>query len=369
MKLNTGNPATFGFKMPESIKTEIIKNADKATGYCDIRGMLFAREAICNYHMGMGIKGICPDDVFITNGVSEASYLIVSAICSRGDEFLVPAPCYSLWVNMIRLSGGVPVFYDCNEDNGWMPDANDIKSKITEKTKAILIINPNNPTGALYSKKVLQEIYDVAKEKNLIILSDEIYDRLVYDDEEFVSTGSLGEDVTLITFNGLSKSHCICGLRCGWLVVSGPQESKGKLNEALVTLASVRLCSNAMMQLVIPCALNDREYTKNMIEKGGRLYESQKEIERTLSKVDGISFVPNKAAFYVFPKIDLTKFDFESDKDFAAKLLDDKKILVVPGSGFYAKDNAHFRIVALPDKSSLKTAIEQIGEFVEKYRK
>lgn len=369
LKLNTGNPATFGFKMPQSIKKVINENMEKATPYCDIGGMAQSREAICAYHKSRGIEGIMPEDVFITNGVSEASHLIISALCSDNDEFLMPSPCYSLWVNMVHLAGGKPVFYDCDEKDDWMVDIESLKSKITEKTKAILLINPNNPTGTVYGKEILEKVYALAKEKNLIILSDEIYDRLVYDNLPFTSTASLGNDVLTVTFNGLSKSHTVCGLRSGWLVVSGPEDKKKELRGALVTIASIRLCSNALMQLTIPEALKDDKYTLDMIGKNGRLYKQQKALCEELEKIEGLEFVKNKAAFYVFPRIDLEKYNFESDKDFAKKLLCEKNILVVPGSGFYARDNSHFRIVALPEENELRNAAKSMGELLLKYRK
>ncbi|MBR1969164.1 MAG: aminotransferase class I/II-fold pyridoxal phosphate-dependent enzyme [Clostridia bacterium] len=369
LKLNTGNPAKFGFKMPESIKGIITGNLDMSTPYCDIKGMTHSREAIKEYHSLKGIEGITTDDVFITNGVSEASHLIISALCSEGDEFLMPSPCYSLWVNMVRLAGGKAVFYDCDEKQEWMPEIESIKNKITNKTKAILIINPNNPTGTVYGNDVLQKIYALAKEKNLIILSDEIYDRLVYNNLPFTSTASIGNDVLTVTFNGLSKSHSVCGLRSGWLVLSGPEDKKKELRSALVTVASIRLCSNALMQLAIPVALKDSAYTDGMINENGRLYIQQKALCAELEKTEGITFVRNKASFYVFPKIDLVKYDFESDRDFSNKLLCEKKILVVPGSGFYANDNSHFRIVGLPEENDLRNAVKSMGELLLKYRK
>lgn len=369
LKLNTGNPAAFGFKMPESIKNAITENIDAALGYCDLKGMAKARESIAKYHSENGIKGISADDVFITNGVSEAAYISVTALCSPGDEILVPAPCYSLWVNMIRLCGGKAVFYDCREDNEWQPDLEDIKKNITSKTKGILLINPNNPTGAVYSKEIVQSIYDLALEHNLIIFSDEIYDRLVYEGATHTPTASLGNDVLTLTFNGLSKSHCICGLRCGWMVVSGPEAKKAELKTALVTITSIRLCSNSTMQLAIPAALEDRAYTDEMISPTGRLYLQRKAAMEALDKIDGLSVMENKAALYLFPRIDTAKLGFNSDKEFVLDLLLDKKILVVAGSGFYAKDNNHFRIVALPKPEDMTTAINAIGEFIKERTK
>lgn len=366
LKLNTGNPAAFGFKMPESIKNRIITDVEKALGYCDIKGMISAREAITKYHQSRGIKEITPDDVFIGNGVSEVAYMIVTALIGKGDEVLVPSPCYSLWTNFTYLSGGSVAYYNCDEKNGWQPDIDSIKKAITKNTKAIVVINPNNPTGALYSDEVLLEIIDIARENNLVIISDEIYDRLVLDEKVHTPTASLTEDVTVITMNGLSKSHCICGLRCGWLLLSGEEKNKKIIREALVNIASVRLCSNALMQLVIPDALNDTLYTQNMIKAGGRLPAQRNAVIEELDRIDGISYVKNDAAFYLFPRLDLKKYGFESDRDFARKLLDEKHILVIPGSGFNCIDNEHFRIVMLPEENVLRNAIKDIADFLQK---
>lgn len=366
LKLNTGNPAAFGFKMPESIKNRIISDVQLSLGYCDIRGMNAAREAIKNYHLSCGIKNITEDDVFVGNGVSEVAYMVITALIGSGDEVIVPTPCYSLWTNFTHLAGGSVKFYKCDEQNGWQPDVESIKRCITSKTKAIVIINPNNPTGALYTKDVLTQIIDIARKNNLVVISDEIYDRLVLDEKKHISTASLCEDVTVVTMNGLSKSHCICGLRCGWLCISGMEKEKKILSDALVNIASVRLCSNALMQLVIPDALNDKEYTKNMIKCDGRLTRQRNAVMAELNKIPGISYVKNDAAFYIFPKLDIKKYGFNSDKEFARKLLDEKRILVIPGSGFGCTDNNHFRIVMLPEENILKKAIGEIGDFLNK---
>lgn len=366
LKLNTGNPAAFGFKMPESIKNRIITDVDKSLGYCDIRGMENARAAIKEYHLSRGVKNISENDIFIGNGVSEVAYMIISALIGTGDEVLVPTPCYSLWTNFTFLAGGKAKFYKCDEAQGWEPDIDSIKRGITSKTKAIVIINPNNPTGALYSKEKLLEIIDIARKHNLTIISDEIYDRLVLDGEQHIPTASLCEDVTVITMNGLSKSHCICGLRCGWMCVSGDENRRKIIIEGLVKIASVRLCSNALMQLAIPDALSDYAYTENMINENGRLTRQRKAVMEELDKIDGISYVKNVAAFYLFPKLDIKKYGFESDREFARKLLDEKHILIVPGSGFNCVDKKHFRIVMLPEEDVLRNAIRDIGDFLNK---
>lgn len=364
LKLNTGNPAAFGFKMPQSIKERIITDVEKALGYCDIRGMEKSKNAIKDYHLSRGIKGVCEDDIFIANGVSEAAYMIITAIAGSGDEILVPTPCYSLWTNFTYLAGGNVKFYKCDESNDWQPDIDSIKRSITSNTKAIVLINPNNPTGALYSKEILLEIIEIARKNNLIIISDEIYDRLVLDGKQHIPTGALCDDVTVVTMNGLSKSHCICGLRCGWLCISGKEKEKRILKEALIKIASVRLCSNALMQLIIPDALRDCAYTENMINENGRLTKQRNAVMEELSKIDGISFVKNTAAFYLFPKLDIKKYGFESDREFAKELLDNKKILIIPGSGFNCVDKKHFRIVMLPEEDTLRKAINDIGDFL-----
>jgi len=364
LKLNTGNPAAFGFKMPESIKQRINLDVEKSLGYCDLKGRIEAREAIANYHLSKGLHNITIDDIFIGNGVSEVAYMIVTALIGKSDEILVPSPCYSLWTNFTYLAGGNVKYYKCDESNGWQPDIDSIKKNITNKTKAIVVINPNNPTGALYSKENLLEIVDIARKNNLVVISDEIYDRLVLDEKEHISLGALSDDLTIITMNGLSKSHCICGLRCGWLCISGLEKEKKILREALVKIASVRLCSNALMQLIIPDALKDEAYTKNMIGPDGRIVRQRNATLEELDKIEGISYVKNSAAFYLFPRIDLKKFGLKSDREFARKLLDEKHILVIPGSGFSCEDNEHFRIVMLPEENKLRNAIKDIGDFL-----
>ncbi len=369
LKLNTGNPATFGFKMPESIKTQIINNVEKSLGYCDIRGMLPAKQAIVDYETSKGIPNLTVDDVFITNGVSEAASLLTSALVSEGDEVLIPNPYYSLWTNSVIANGGVPVLYDCVEEDNWNPDTQDIKAKITKKTKAIIVINPNNPTGVLYSDNVLLEIAEIARQNDIIVFSDEIYDRLVFDGKVHTSFAKLAPDLTVVTLNGLSKSHCICGLRCGWIVLSGNTEKAKELNKALVVLASVRLCSNSLMQLVIPTALQDTEYTKEMISETGRLYLQRQACIEAINEIDGLSTIKNDGAFYIFPKIDTERFNVTDDKAFVRGLLEAKKILVVAGTGFGYKTPNHFRVVMLPEHQTLKNAMYEIGDYLQTLKK
>lgn len=363
LKLNTGNPATFGFEMPESVRRCIEENAEKALGYCDVRGMAPAREAIRDYHISRGIHGIETDDVFIGNGVSEIAAMLTTVLLNEGDEVLVPMPCYSLWVNQIVMVKAKPVFYRCDEQAEWCPDIADMRRKVTAKTRAILLINPNNPTGAVYGDTLLQEVIRLAREHGLMIWSDEIYDRLIMDGGTYTSVASLCDDVPIVTMNGLSKSHCLCGLRCGWLILSGPRAETAPLNRALTTLASVRLCSNALMQLVIPTALVDTAYTENMIQ--GRLARQRTATCQALDRIEGASYVTNKAAFYLFPRVELTRYGFDSDKRFAAELLEAEHILIVPGSGFYWDAPDHFRIVMLPEEGELARAIDRIGAFLQ----
>ena len=368
LRLNTGNPATFDFKMPDSVRNALINNADKAVAYCDLKGMPDARESICAYHKSKGIEGITPDDVFIGNGVSELVTMALTALLNYGDEILVPAPDYSLWTNSVWIAGAKPVHYICDEESNWYPDINDIKSKITPKTKAIVIINPNNPTGALYPKGVLEELVAVAREHQLVVFSDEIYDRLVMDDLEHISTATLAPDLLVCTMNGLSKSHIICGFRCGWMVVSGAKDSAKDFIAGLVQLSAMRLCANALMQLVIPAALNDPESTREMIVPGGRLYEQREATCRELEKIDGISFVKNSAAFYIFPKIDVKKFNITDDQQFAMDYLHSKNVMIIPGRGFSWDKPDHFRIVMLPEPEKIAKAMRDLGDFLKDYR-
>lgn len=367
LRLNTGNPATFGFGMPDSVRNALINNVDKAVAYCDLKGMPDAREAICNYHKSKGIEGITPDDVFIGNGVSELVTMVLTAFLNEGDEILVPSPDYSLWTNSVYIANGKPVHYICDEQSEWYPDLDDIRSKITPKTRAIVIINPNNPTGALYPRELLEQLVQIARENNLVIFSDEIYDRLVMDELEHVSTASLASDLLVVTMNGLSKSHIICGFRCGWMVVSGAKDKAQDFIAGLVQLSAMRLCANALPQLVIPAALNDPESTRAMIVPGGRLYEQREATMRELEKIPGISCVKNKAAFYVFPKLDVKRFNITNDEQFAMDYLHSKNVMIIPGRGFSWKEPDHFRIVMLPQADVLAKAVRDLGDFLADY--
>lgn len=367
LKLNTGNPAAFGFGLPESIKNALTGHLEEGVGYCDFQGMKKSREAICEYERKKGIKGITPEDVFIGNGVSEVVSFALPPLLNDNDEVLVPAPSYSLWGNSVYLAGGKPVFYLCDEQSKWYPDMADIRSKITPKTKALVVINPNNPTGALYPEEVLRQLAQIAREFHLILFVDEIYDRLVMDDLTHISLASLAEDIPVVTMNGLSKSHCLCGYRCGWMVISGPRHLTEEYKKGVVKLTSMRLCANTLGQMVIPAALEDMETPAAMVRPGGRIYEQRKATIEELKKIDGLSFVKNSGAFYIFPKLDIRKFQITDDKKFARDLLYATNILLVPGSGFAWNAPDHFRIVMLPDKEVLSDAVRKIGSFLDGY--
>lgn len=368
LKLNTGNPATFGFTMPDSVREALLNNADKAVGYCDFRGMLSAREAICNYHKGKGFQDITVDDIFIGNGVSELATFSLMALLNYGDEILIPSPSYSLWTNSAYMAGAKPVFYRCDEENEWLPDLADIEAKITPNTRALLIINPNNPTGALYPEELVKGMVDIARRHELVLLSDEIYDRLLMPNLTHVSTAALAPDMPVLTFNGLSKSHIICGFRCGWLVISGPRDITEGFTQGFSKQASMRLCGNALTQLIVPAALDDFESTKAMMVPGGRLYEQSKATVDGIAKIDGLTVVPNKAAFYVFPKLDVKRFNITNDKQFCMDLLHAKHIMMVAGSGFDWAEPDHFRIVMLPEPARMAKAMEDLGDFLYDYK-
>ncbi len=366
LKLNTGNPASFGFSMPQSVRQALSAHMDDAVAYCGVHGMSDALSAIRQYHTSRGLQNVKEDDIFIGNGVSEMASMITTALLSDGDELLVPAPCYSLWSNSAYISGGKPVFYRCAPEDDWNPDLEDIERKITSRTKALLLINPNNPTGAVYKKEILLAIADIARRHKLILLSDEIYDRLLLPGVEYTSIAALAPDVPCVTFNGLSKSHIICGFRCGWMVFTGSDLEE--IKAAVSSLAALRLCGNALTQLVISAALDDFASTKAMLVPGGRLYEQRAATLNGLTGIDGLTFVPNKAAFYLFPSIDAKQFDFESGYDFALKFLHEKQILVIPGTGFDWDEDLRFRIVMLPEPKLLTSAMNDLREFLDVHR-
>lgn len=369
LRLNTGNPGNFGFQMPQSVRQALLENVDKAVPYCDVRGMAAARQAILEYHKSCGIQDITLEDIYICNGVSEAVSMLMTALVGTGDEVLVPSPCYSLWSNNTYLGGGKPVYYRCDPQNAWNPDLEDMRAKITGRTKAILVINPNNPTGAIYSKETLLSIAQLARENRLLLLADEIYDRLTLENAPTYSMAALAPDLPCVTFNGLSKSHIICGFRCGWMVFSGPKAELAEVEQGVTALASMRLCGNTLTQLVIPAALQDRDSTRAMMLPGGRLYEQSKATVEGLRKIPGVTLVPNRAAFYLFPGLETGAFDFESDENFAMKFLHEKHILVIPGHGFDWFEDLRFRIVMLPEPERITVAMASLGEFLDEHRR
>lgn len=364
LRLNTGNPGVFGFKMPDSVRKALLTQADRAVPYCDSQGMPESREAILRYQRSKGFQNIELRDIFIGNGVSELVQMLTLATLNPGDEMLVPAPNYSLWSNCAYLAGARPVFYRCDEAQGWFPDVSDMAAKITSRTRAILIINPNNPTGVLYSRQVLMDILELARRHKLLVFADEIYDRLVMDGKVHHSCAELAPDLNVITLNGLSKSHVICGFRCGWMVLSGPGDGLREIRDALERLSSMRLCGNALTQLVIPAALADDASTKAMLVPGGRLYEQRRAALEVINRSDGISCVPNDAAFYIFPRFDARRFGIEDDRDFGMGLLKEKHILIVPGSGFDYPEPNHFRIVMLPEPEELSSAVQAMVDYL-----
>lgn len=368
LKLNIGNPAPFGFRTPDEIVFDMQRQLTECEGYSASKGLFAARKAIMQYSQIKQLPNLSIDDIYTGNGVSELINLSMSALLDNGDEVLVPSPDYPLWTACVTLAGGTAVHYVCDEEAEWYPDIDDIRKKVTDRTKAIVIINPNNPTGALYPREVLQQIVEVAREHQLIIFSDEIYDRLVMDGEEHVSIASLAPDLFCVTFSGLSKSHMIAGYRIGWMVLSGNKRIAKDYIQGLNMLSNMRLCSNVPAQSIVQTALWGYQSVNNYIVPGGRIYEQREYIYNALNDIPGISAVKPKAAFYIFPKLDVKKFNIVNDEQFALDLLRDKKLLIVHGSGFNWKQPDHFRIVYLPRIEVLKDAMGLLGDFLSTYR-
>jgi alanine-synthesizing transaminase len=367
IKLNIGNPAPFGLHAPDEIIHDMIVNLRDSDGYSDSKGLFSARKAIMQYYQQKDISGITIDDIYTGNGVSELVVLVMQALCNAGTEVLVPSPDYPLWTAAVNLAGGKAVHYLCDEKSEWNPDIADIKKKITSKTKAIVIINPNNPTGALYSTDVLKQIVKIAQENNLIVFSDEIYDKICYDGLQHVSTASLADDVLFVTFSGLSKSYRIAGFRAGWMVVSGDKNSGRDYIEGLNLLSSMRLCSNVPAQAIIQTALGGYQSINDLIAPSGRLYKQRDICMNMLAKIPGLTCVRPKAAFYVFPKLDQKKFSLKSDEKFVYDFLHEEKVLLVAGKGFNWMHPDHFRIVFLPAVEDLKESLGRLGRFLKSY--
>ena len=368
LKLNIGNPAPFGFQAPEEIIMDMQSSLRNAEGYSDSKGIFSARKAIMQYCQLKGIPNVGMDDIYIGNGVSEMITMTMQGLLDDGDEILIPAPDYPLWTAAANLAGGHPVHYICDEKADWMPDLDDIESKITDRTKGIVIINPNNPTGALYPKDLLERIVEIARRHELIIFADEIYDRLVMDGEEHVSIASLAPDMLCLTFNGLSKSHRIAGFRSGWVSLSGDKSRARGYIEGLNMLSSMRLCANVPAQMIVQTALGGYQSVDELLLPGGRIYEQREHIYNALNDIPGISVVKPKAAFYIFPKIDTEKFNIKDDMQFALDFLKEKHVLIVQGTGFNWIAPDHFRIVYLPRVDELKTACGRLADFLAGYR-
>ena len=369
IKLNIGNLAAFGFDSPEEIRQDIIRNLPTAAGYTDSKGIFAARKAIMHYCQQKRIKGVTLEDIYVGNGVSELIAMAMNALLNDGEEVLVPAPDYPLWTAAISLSGGTPKHYLCDEKNGWLPDLADIRGKINRRTRAIVVINPNNPTGALYPDELLREIIDIARKHQLIIYSDEIYDKVLYDGARHTAIGSLSEDVLTITFNGLSKNYRSCGYRAGWMVVSGDKRHAQDYIEGLDMLASMRLCANAPGQHGIQTALGGYQSIDDLVEEGGRMRRQRDVAYELISAIPGVTCVKPKATLYMFPRLDPKVYPIKDDQQFISELLQEEKVLLVQGSGFNWPHPDHFRLVFLPHEDDLREAIGRIARFLENYRK
>lgn len=367
IKLNIGNPAPFGFDAPEEILVDVIRNLPNAQGYSDSQGLLSARTAIVQHYQQRGIDAVDVDDIWLGNGVSELISLALQAMLNNGDEVLVPAPDYPLWTATTSLAGGSPVHYLCDEKSGWLPDIEDIRAKITPRTKAIVVINPNNPTGAVYPRGILESIAEVAREHELVVLADEIYDKVLYDDAVHEPFAAVAPDVFTLTFNGLSKSYRLAGFRSGWLMVTGPKRHAANYIEGITILANMRLCANVPAQHAIQMALGGRQSINDLVLPGGRLLEQRDAAMTALRQIPGVTCVEPKGALYVFPRLDPDIYPIKDDQQFVLQLLRDKHVLVVQGSGFNWPNPDHLRIVTLPRADDLTEAIGRIGDFLADY--
>ena len=368
LKLNIGNPAPFGFTAPEEVIRDMMRNLPETEGYSDSKGLFPARKAIMQYCQLKKIPNVEIGDIYTGNGVSELITMSMQGLLNNGDEILMPSPDYPLWTAAANLAGGHPVHYMCDEAANWYPDMDDIRSKIIDRTKGIVIINPNNPTGALYPREVLQEIVDIAREHQLIIFADEIYDRLVMDGEEHISIASMAPALFCVTLNGLSKSHRLAGFRVGWMCLSGDKSCAKGYIEGLNMLASMRLCSNVPAQSIVQTALGGYQSSDELLLPGGRIYEQREFIYKALNRIPGISAVKPKAAFYIFPKIDTSMYNIHNDEQFVLDFLRQEKVLLVHGGGFNWPEPDHFRVVYLPRVGELEEAMEKLEHFLKHYR-
>ena len=368
IKLNIGNLAPFGFQPPEEIVQDMIRNLPDSAGYSDSKGIFSARKAVMHYTQEQGIEGVTIDDIYLGNGASDLIGMAANALLSEGDEMLVPAPDYPLWTAVASLSGGKPVHYLCDEANGWMPNLDDIRAKVTSRTKAIVVINPNNPTGALYSNELLLGIIEIAREHNLVIMADEVYDKVLYDGVKHTALASLATDVLTLTFNSLSKAYRSCGFRAGWMVISGDKESARDYIEGINMLANIKLGSNVPGQYAIQTALGGYQSIHDLVKEGGRLRRQRDLAYELISAIPGVSCVKPQAALYMFPRLDPKLYPIQDDRQFFMEVLRATRVMLVQGSGFNYPDNQHFRIVFLPHEDDLREAISRLAKFLEQYR-
>ena len=369
LRLNTGNPAAFGFEAPDEVIRDLIMNARNSEGYVDSKGLFSARKAIMQYCQLKGFPDVDVNDIYIGNGVSELIPMALQALLENDDEVLVPMPDYPLWTACVSLSGGKAVHYVCDESANWYPDLDDIRSKITARTKALVIINPNNPTGALYPREILEEMVEIARQNNLIIMADEIYDRLVMDGGEHVAIASLAPDVFCVSMNGLSKSHRIAGFRVGWMVLSGPKSHVKGYIEGINMLSNMRLCSNVLAQQVVQTSLGGIQSVDKLLLPGGRIYEQRNFIYKAINDIPGLSAVKPQAGLYIFPKIDQEMYRIDDDEEFCLRLLKQEKVMLVPGKGFNWDKPDHFRIVYLPTVEELGDVQEKITRVLNQYKR
>ena len=368
LKLNIGNPAPWGFNAPEEILRDVIRNVPQSQGYCDSKGLYSARKAVMQYCQQIHINNVDVDDIYIGNGVSELVAMSIQALINDGDEVLIPSPDFPLWSAAVNLCGGAAVHYLCDESNDWQPDLADLRSKITPQTKAMVVINPNNPTGAVYQRELLEQLVAIGREFDLVMFADEIYDKILFDDEQYIPLASLTDDLLMLTFSGLSKSYRVAGFRSGWMVVSGARDRAQDYIDGLNILASTRLCANVPTQHAIQTALGGHQSIFDLTAPGGRLYEQRNVAWQMLNEIDGVSCVKPRGALYLFPKIDVAKFNIEDDERFVLDLLLQEKVLVVQGSGFNWQESDHFRVVFLPHVEQLKEALTRLGTFLKNYR-
>ncbi len=368
IKLNIGNPGAFGFDAPDEIFQDVIQNLREAQGYCHSKGLFSARKAVMQRYQAQGIADVDVDDVIMGNGVSELIVMAMQALLNQNDEILIPSPDYPLWTAAVSMGGGKPMHYKCDEDNDWQPDIADIESKITPATRGIVIINPNNPTGAVYSSAVLKQLVELAERHNLVVFADEIYDRIVYDDAVHIPVASIVSEVLCLTFNGLSKTYRMAGFRSGWLVMTGAKDRAKSYIEGLEMLASMRLCANAPAMLAVQTALGGRQSIEDLITSGGRLLEQRDLAHSMITAIPGVSCVKPKSAMYLFPRLDPDVYPIADDEQLVLNLLKEERILMVQGSAFNLADKQHFRIVFLPDKDQLTESINRFANFLERLR-